>query len=193
MTIKPLRSIDDHDIVPFFALDRTGLKGQLVSIVSSSSGYYSTQQLGLFSNLSTFPNVAYSPRWEVKSKVTPTASGTKPFGITLFDTRSTNEWSEQYIYDPIRAKERQICLSGEGVPIARKGEFLYGPLPTGTNPAVNSYLVCNVAGDIAFSTLPTGTWQTINGTGIPYNLPTFGQTLGVKDENGYVVIDLNCY
>lgn len=193
MTIKPLRNIDDHDVVPFFALNQTGLKGMPVSLIAGTSGYYSTQSLGLFSNLSNFTNAAYSPRWEVKSKVQPAVSGTKPFGITLYDTRSTTEWGEQYIYEPEKAKERQIVVSGEGVPIARKGLFLVGPLSTGANPAVGSYVGVHGTGDWGFLSSNTGTWQTINGTGIPYNLPVFGQTLGVKDADGYVVVDINCY
>lgn len=189
MTIKPLRTVDEHDVVPFFALDQTGLKGMPVSIKAGTSGYYSTQQLGIFSNLSPFPNVAYSPRWEVKSKVTPTVTGSKPFGITLYDTRSTTEWGEQYIYEPEKAKERQIVVSGEGVPIARKGTFLIGPWGTGDNPLPGNFIAVKGTGDYGYVQYETGVVGSVTGA----RLPVFGMFLGVKDNDGYAVVDINCY
>ena len=194
MNIYPLRDYSENDVVPFFALDRTGLKGMPVSI--QGSGFYSTQRLNIKQNLSDYAATVgvYSPRFEVVSKITPTVSGNKPFGITLYDTREQNLWGESLLRDPVRQKEMLAVLSGEAVPVLRKGRVLVGPWGTGVAPQAGNFVGVYGTGDWGILTSKTGLYATgVGGTQIPYELPVFGEVLGPKDANSYIMVDVNCY
>jgi hypothetical protein len=121
--LYPLKDVNDHDVINFFALDTSsGLAGQIVKIVTGAAN---PQNADGFSNTPVGTNVAgtFSNRYETKLKVTPTVSGDTRYnslGFTLFSTLELDENGQPLKYNERRAKEIGAVISGETVPIATK-------------------------------------------------------------------------
>lgn len=189
MNLKPLRDYTNHDVINFFKLDRTGEKAMPVSI---SSGFDNSQQLKLHNNLSNIANT-FSPRFAVRPEVTPCVSGNKPFGITLHSTESINQWGYELIYDQQRKIEKQCVVSGEAVPILRKGLILIGPWATGESPAVGRFVAVAGTGSWGILSSKTGAGTLVSGVVVPAApLPIFGEFLGQKDADGYALVYIDC-
>lgn len=112
-----------------FALSApTGSKGTILSITGApfATGYnpvpYGNDGWGATSLSNGQPNT-YTRRYEINSRVAPTASGGIPLGIQLYDVLEVNPYGESLIYREQERAERQIVLSGQAVPIATKGVF----------------------------------------------------------------------
>lgn len=181
MKLKPFRDYSEHDVINLFALDTaTGEIGTLVKV--AGSGFINGSSHGVAYNINSNLKNVYTPRWEVKAKVTRTASGEKPLGFLLYDVKETNFQGISFAYDPVRKAEAQVAISGEAVPVARKGTFLVGDLPTGSG-----YLT-PIPGRVAVSD-DNGAWKVAAaGTS-----NAFGVFLGIPDADGYtlVAVDFN--
>lgn len=189
LTLKPLRDLNQHNVVNFYKLNQTGAKGMPVVI---SSGWDTSQQLQLAYNLSTIANV-FSPRFAVKAEVRPAVSGEKPFGITLYNTESINQWGEELIYDQQYKKERQAVVSGDAVPILRQGYICVGPWATGESPAVGRFTAVATTGDWGILSAKTGASTLVSGVAVPgAQLPIFGEFLGQKDADSYTLVYVDC-
>ena len=177
--LKPFRDYSEHDVVNgIFSLDtQTGALGTLVKI--AGSGFINGNN-ELFTNInSTIPNV-YTPRKSTVAKVTRTTSGDRPFGFLLYDVKEVNFQGVSFAYDPARKAEAQCVISGEAVPVVRKGLFLVA-VPTGQLPAPGKVLVADntTAGEWACASAGTA--------------KSFGVCLGSPDADGYtlVAVDFN--
>jgi hypothetical protein len=119
--LLPFRDYDEHEVLGFFALDGTGVAGTFVSVSAfdpdAGDGY---------SNIApgaTYGNVL-SLRYESKAKVAPAASGAKAsqvLGITLKDTREVDENGEKLIFHPEKCNKLQCVISGQPVPVLKRG------------------------------------------------------------------------
>ena len=124
--LLPFRDYDEHDVLNLFAFDYTGgahiKKGSLVKIVS---GWTAQDNLDdNWVNGATYGNTL-SPRYAVRPKVQLADTGnTDALGILLYDVRETDENGEKLLYNPSKAAEMQVAISGQAVPIATKGIFL---------------------------------------------------------------------
>ena len=187
MDFKPTRDYSEHDVVNLFALNQaTGSKA--TPVVIFNSGWNTNQQLLQSNTLVGNPSNVniFSRKWVTDARVRVANSGEKPFGLTLYDVREVNQYGYPLIYDQQRAIELQAVTSGQQVPIVRKGIFHIGPWGTGAVdvPAPGKYLVVkSSAGDLA-AVLP------VSGV-IPSG--AFGEFLGTKDADGYVLTSINCY
>lgn len=181
ITFKPFRDYSEHDVVNLFSLNASsGDKGTLVKIVGN--GFINNQSHGIASNMNGgIPNV-YTPRYEVKAKVGACPSGVKPFGIQLYDVREKNQFDYPLIFDPVRKAEMQCVVSGEAVPVVRKGIFLMGPFASGVNPGPGSGAAPSDAGD--------GDWKVTDSLTAA---GCFAEFLGTKDADGYALASVNCY
>jgi hypothetical protein len=188
MQLKPFRDYSEHDVVNLFAVQGYSSLplGTLVTI--TGSGWVNNANWGIAYNINPTTNAGnvYTPRWEVKSKVIPLDSGSNPsgapLGFTLYDVLEYNFQGVSFLYDPTRKEEAQAVVSGEAVPIARKGLFLVGGFPTGagyTTPAPGLVTVPSTTGSWAVA--PAGTKGA------------FGLFLGGPDADGYslVAVDFN--
>ncbi len=185
MNLKPFRDYDEHEVRNLFAIDSgSGLAGQLVKV--AGNGFTNTQSHGIWGNINPSVPNSYFPRMEVKAKVTLSmASDTsKPFGFMLYDTREQG-FERPLIYDEQRRIEAQAVVSGEAVPVVRKGMFLVGPWPSGVNPGPGSGVVAGNSGE----------WNAVALTGISSTdaARVFGEFLGTKDPDGYALVDINCF
>ena len=131
--IHPFRDYSEHEVINLFSKDVTGVAGELVKITRSSPS-----DTDGFSNISvgaSFDRVT-SLRYAVKDKITKTAGGenrNQVLGFTLAATLETDENGQILRYNPKRKEELQALVSGEAVPVLRRGELmLYSSAYVGT-------------------------------------------------------------
>lgn len=185
--IRPLRTIDEHDVNPFYALQTTTqqlpvTKGTFVKI---SSGWNTEQEIQELGDVGASWQNVVSQRFGVFSKVTPvTSSGDNAIGITLYDVRETDENGEKLIFNTRKMDQMQAVLSGQAVPIVSKGYFLYSGVNGGRLPVVGV-----TAGAPAF----LGNDGGINVSGSVTNggVTKVGRFEGSVDANGWVLIKLD--
>lgn len=180
MNIKPLRDIDQHEILPFFSFSGSSAnKGTFVSVVGSGLNFDENLTID---NLSYTPD-ALSASFGVPWKVQPSPSGSTKFsilGMTVKNVRTTDENGYPLIYEPRKAAEMDAIASGQAVPVAKRGFVLYSGI-VGT-PAFGSGAAVADAGD--------GSLKVVN----PITAPTgtvIGKFLGPKDSEGYAPLSFD--
>ncbi len=190
MHLKPLNIISEYDTIPFFALNgATGEKGTPVVIIGSgwnnSDSPLNISVTQLQGNpADTLTSNTFTPRWEVKARVRPAVSGEIPFGIMMYDVKEKNQWDYSLVYDKQRRDEAQAVLSGQTVPIAKKGLLLVGPFPTGeTLPQPGKFAAVKTTGD----------WGVVSSTSGVRPSGAFGEFIGTRDNDGYAAVIFNCY
>lgn len=162
--LRPFRDYDEHDVVNLFAFSGNA---ESSSVVLTKGAVVKVQAPGfnpLTASLST-PNdmqgsvgASYartvSERYGVAPKVSLAASGENALGLTLLDIRELDENGEKLIFNPRKAAEMNVVLSGQTVPVLTKGLILY----SGVNATAGHVAwVGATAGDLNSSaTLPAG-------------------------------------
>lgn len=178
MKLKPFRDYSEHDVVNLFALTTaSGDAGQAVKVAVG----WKNNDIHSFSNMnSQIPNV-YMPRHSVNARVALTVSGdAKPFGMLLYGIREKGYLDYPLIFDTVRKEEMQVVVSGEAVPIVRKGLFLVSGF-AGTP---------NIGSGVSPSDSNAGEWKVTNGTAAANN---FGEFLGPVDAQGFALVQVNFY
>lgn len=172
-TIRPFRDYDEHEVVNLFAFDG-GLANKGTFVTAAGSGFDLSAEAA-FGN-DSFIDGTVSARFNVASKVAPAASGTPAssvLGMMLKDVRSVDENGYPLKFEPRKAAERDVVISGEAVPVVKRGLFLYSGV-FGT-PAFGSGLAVNANGELRVD----NTASTM-----------VAKALGPKDTNGFVLIDI---
>ena len=136
LRILPFRQYDDNDVVNLYAMENPGVLDSTTGHGSGNAGVFVSIQDGNFNadpvtyqtngylGDTSFPFLGGTTMYpEVNLKVTPSASGTKPLGITLFQTAKNDENGEKLLYHPQKQTELQAMLPGQAIPIATKGVF----------------------------------------------------------------------
>lgn len=171
--LKPFRSYSEHDVINLFAFtgDQTLIKkGLFVRVTGEgfvpSPASTPTELLGNVGG--TFPN-SQSQRFGVKSKIIAAPSGDSTvLGLTLLDVRELDENGEKLIFNPRKAAEMNVVLSGQAVPVLTKGVVLY----SGT---------AATAGHIAFIGSTPG--ELGSAATLPANAVKVGKWLGNHSSN----------
>lgn len=141
--LLPFRQYSEHDVINMYALDAaTGQAGSLVRVSEADLNketvelinYGFTNQMGHATSL--YPQVPLK-----LTKVT--ATGQAVLGIMLRDVRTVDENGENLLFYPQKKDELQCVVSGEAVPVATRGLFMFNAsgLAGGTVPAINSYAI----------------------------------------------------
>ena len=107
--LLPNRDYDQHEVLPFFALNQTGLGGQFVTFLTGgqdpvNSEGYGTQQVG-----ASYTNI-YSPIFGVNHKVRPATHGDTKWevaGITLSTTARDDENGNRLVNLPYTHTEQR--------------------------------------------------------------------------------------
>jgi hypothetical protein len=175
MTIRPFRDYSEHEVVNLFALEGESNKGTFVTAAASGFDLSSEAAFGDDS----FINGTVSARFNVANKVVAAPSGTVPamvLGMTLKDVKSVDENGYPLKFEPRKAAERDVVISGEAVPVVKRGVFLYSGV-VGT-PAFGSGLAVSDAGDGSLKVVAPGSASAV------------AKALGPKDANGFVLIDI---
>jgi hypothetical protein len=176
--LRPFRDVNEHDVVNLFKISGTVpvTKGTMVKIVS---GWDNDQEVQLLGSPGASYNNTVTQRYGVQAQIAAcNGSGDNAVGVLLYDVRETDENGERLIFNPRKAAQMQCVLSGQAVPFATKGVFLYsgvGGVPTGGAAA---YLATD--GGITAVGTPFSTLVTKVGT-----------FLGQKDSRGWTLFKLD--
>ena len=130
--LRPFRQYSEHDVVNLYAYsgDSTLVKkGLVVKIMgdgfapdTTSNGYDINSRLG---DVGAAYNNVVSQRYGATPKVGAAVSGDRAVGLTLLDIRETDENGEKLIFNPRKAAEMNVVVSGQAVPILTKGVVMY--------------------------------------------------------------------
>jgi hypothetical protein len=194
MNFKPYRDVSEHDVINGVFQYNLATGSQATPVVIVGLGWSGDGNQIAGNSPFNYPNIT-SPRWELKCSVRAAVSGEKPFGVMLFDVKELNQFGYPFIWDTERKEENSCVVSGEAVPIARKGLFVVGPFGTGVSdlPSAGKFAVVKTTGDWGAVSSKTGALYSVSGLAIPYELPVFGTYIGPKDADGYAAVYVNCY
>lgn len=174
-TLLPFRDYDEHDVINLFAYNGEVTKGHIVSI---NSGWKNTDEMALLGDVGNDFGNTVSERYGVKASL-KLASGTssKAIGILLHDVKETDENGEKLVFNPRKAAEMGVTLSGQAAPVATRGVFLYsGTNLTGQTVTPGMTLYHDGNGEIV-----TGTSAGV----------AIGKALGAVDSNGHCLVRID--
>ena len=184
--LRPFRDYNEHDVINLFALSEGAgvdvTKGHLVKINTTLKGW-----LNASGEANTHPDLlgavgasyqnTVSERYGVTPRVDICTSGGTALGMMLYDVKENDENGEKLIFNPRKAAEMEVALSGQAVPILTRGIVLYsGSQLITDNPDPGVTLYSDNAGELT----------TTSGGG-----NAIGKTLGEKDSNGHVLVRIN--
>ena len=136
LRILPFRQYSDHDVVNMYSiidsdvLDSTtpadSGAGDAGVFVKVSDGNFDndpvTYQADTYLGKNDYPFLGTTEMYpKVNLKVTGSTSGTRPLGLTLYQTAKNDENGEKLLYNPQKQAELQAMLPGQAVPILTKG------------------------------------------------------------------------
>lgn len=168
--LRPFRQYSESDVVNLFSFsgDSTLVyKGLAVKVEGNgwTNEPNSSPVEALGSVGASYTNVV-SQRYGVAAKVSLAASGDAVLGLTLMDVRELDENGEKLVFNPRKAAEMGVVISGQAVPVLTKGLVLYSGA---SNVAAGSVAyVSGTAGELAgAATLPAlatkvGKWLSKN-------------------------------
>jgi hypothetical protein len=178
MTIRPFRDYSEHEVINLFALQGESNKGTFVT--AAVSGFDLTAPSAFQDD--SFINGTVSARFNVANKVKAAPSGTTAamvLGMTLKDVKSVDENGYPLKFEPRKAAERDVVISGEAVPVVKRGVFLY----SGVSEAGG---VCGFGSGLAVADAGDGSLKVV----APGSASAVAKALGPKDSNGFVLIDI---
>jgi len=149
-----------HSAEPLKALPLWATRGLAVKLSAegfttgptSSSANQPTDFLG---NVGAAFPLSNSQRFGVRPKVTIATSG-DVLGLTLLDVRELDENGEKLIFNPRKAAEMNVVISGQAVPVLTRGVVLYSGSAIANATAGQFAVVSGTIGDLAnTSTLRT--------------------------------------
>ena len=180
--IKPLRSYSEHDVVNLFAYAGTisttaGAKVNKGSVVKiTGNGWKNTDDVVemLGSPGATYQGTV-SQRYGVPAKVNLCQSGDTPLGILLNSVAEVDENGELLKFNPRKAAEMEVAVSGQAVPILTRGVILYSGALTEGAVAANVSVYATNAGELSTTAA---------------SHVKVGKSLGAKDTDGYVLLKI---
>jgi hypothetical protein len=173
------RQVDEYDVINLFSVSGAipFKRGTFVKPGGSGWRTHETDNYALGNIGASYGNTL-SQRWGTQPYVVTASTGdVGVIGLTLFDVREVDENGEQLKFNPKKAAQMQCVTSGQTVPIATRGMFLY----SGVSEAVTAGQVAYVSG----GQLTNNSQNSVHGS-------TVGTFLGAKDANGWVLVKINC-
>ena len=184
INLKPFRVYDEHDVVNLYAYSGAiGLgagtkipRGSLVKVVGG--GWKNTDEpLEMLGSPGATYDGTVSQRYGTVAKVALTSSGNVSLGMMLHDVAEVDENGELLKFNPRKAAEMEVALSGQTVPVVTRGVFLYSGDSVGTITVAGTKLYAGDSGEII----------TTNGDSAGFQI---GKTLGESDTDGYVLVKM---
>lgn len=176
--LRPFRQYNENDVVNLFSYsgDSTLVKkGLAVKVVGNGwTNEANTSPVEMVGSVgASYTNVT-SQRYGVAAKVGLAASGDAILGLTLFDIRETDENGEKLVFNPRKAAEMGVVISGQAVPVLTKGLVSY-------SGAVNV-----TAGHTAFVSGSAG--ELAGALNLPANATKVGKWLSSNDTNNIALL-----
>jgi hypothetical protein len=176
MNIKPLRDFNESEKLPFFSYNgATANKGTFVVAVGSGLNLDEELSLNNLSYLAGTMSAEFNVPWLVTAATSGAAKG-QVLGMLIKDVRTVDENGYPLIFEPRKAAEMDVIVSGQAGPIAKRGFVLYSGI-AGT-PAAGS-------GASISDTVPGELKVVAPGAG------TVGRFLGPKNAAGYAPLDFD--
>ena len=180
--LKPFRDYSEHNVINLFAWsgDVPVKKGTIVKVVPGSEGHggwKATDELKMLGDVGAAYDNTVSERYGVEAKVqaATTTDEDDAIGMLLYDVKETDENGEKLIFNPRKAAELQVALSGQAVPIVSRGVFLYKGV-AGTPAAGGKAYIA--AGGLISATVGSASAD-------------IGTFLGAKDDKDNVLVKLD--
>lgn len=173
--LRAYRQYDEHDVINHFKSDIVPLQnGTLVKVLSGIKA--NDDNWLMVGGMGAVYGNTVAQRYSVTPSVTYANTGSTVLGMTLHDVQETDENGESLKFNPRKAAEMQVVLTGQAVPIVNRGVFhlsgtMGSPGAGGGKAYLDDYL-----GNGLIST--TGTTQV-------------GMFLGPKDPDGFVFFKLD--
>ena len=164
-TLKPFRDYSEHDVINLFAFDgsvNNGIVAEKGTVVKVKGNGFQPVAVGVNGTTPVDANGsvgqeylnAVADRWVVGPKVEAAVSGDegKALGITLLSVREHDENGEKLIFNPRKAAEMNVVVSGQAVPVLTRGVIVYSGdgMGSSANPGDGVYLSAS-AGDLTTS------------------------------------------
>jgi hypothetical protein len=176
-TIKPLRQYSESDVINLFSFNGASAnKGAIVKLATASGWRSSDETLAMGGSVgSPFSNTV-SQRYATAAKVSLANSGDVPIGMLLMDVKETDENGEKLVFNPRKAAEMGVVVSGQVVPILTRGIVLYsGASLAAENPPAGTIVYAGDNGEL---------------TALAAGKKTVGRTLGSKDSNDHILLKI---
>lgn len=174
--LRPFRNYDEKDVINLFSLSGTipATAGLLVKVVE---GYKATNEpIEMLGSVGASYGNTVSQRYGAYAKVARAGAGEKAVGILLKDVKEVDENGEQLKFNPRKAGEMDVVISGQACPIVTKGQFLY----SGTTLSAQEGVAMQKIYAAANGELSTGE----SGDAVGY-------LLGAKDSNNHLMINID--
>jgi hypothetical protein len=167
-TLRPFRDYSEHEVLNLFAFSgaaesaavmatrglavKLSAEGFTVGPTSSSAN----QPTDFLGNVGAAFPLSNSQRFGVRPKVTIATSG-DVLGLTLLDVRELDENGEKLIFNPQKAAEMNVVISGQAVPVLTRGVVLYSGTSIANATAGQIAVVSGTIGDLANVSAVRGT------------------------------------
>jgi hypothetical protein len=165
--LRPFRDYSEHEVVNLFAYSGAAESSSVIltkgaAVKVSAEGFTvgptsssANQPIELLGNVGAAFPLSQSQRFGVRPKVTLATSG-DVLGLTLLDVRELDENGEKLIFNPRKAAEMNVVISGQAVPVLTRGVILYSGDGIAAATAGQHAVVSGSAGELAnTSTLRT--------------------------------------
>jgi hypothetical protein len=173
--LKPFRDYDEHDVINLFAYSGASAnKGTVVTVQGNGVNLLDATSLD---NLSPYGNTL-SAQYNVPWTVGPAASGASKgaiVGMLMKDVRTVDENGERLIYNPRKAAEMDVIVSGQAAPILTKGIVLVNGIVGTPNFGSGAAVSDAGGGDLKV---------------VAYSSATVGKFLGPTGSDGYALLKI---
>lgn len=171
--LKPFRDYDEHDVINLFAVNaESANKGTVVVADNNGVDFKIATSLDNLSFVGNTLSAQFNVPWTVSAAASGAAKG-EIVGLLLKDVRKFDENGEQLIFNPRKAAEMDVIVSGQAVPILTKGLVLVNGV-VGT-PGFGSGAAVSDAGG--------GDLKVV-----AYGSATVGKFLGPKNDEGFALL-----
>jgi hypothetical protein len=171
--LKPFRDYDEHEVINLFGYSGTypTLKGTFVKV---AVGWTNESDIRFMGSIGASYPHAVNERFGVPAWVTACSSGDAPLGVMLYDAREVDENGELLKFKPSKADAKRCIISGQAVPVLKRGMILYSGV---------------YGSPVAGTTLYTWNNGELSTSGASTH--AVGKALGPKDSKGWVLINVD--
>lgn len=122
--LKPFRDYDEHDVINLFAYSGASAnKGTLVVAQGQGVNLLDNSSLDNLSFAANSLSAQFNVPWTV-ADASASSNKNQVVGMLLKDVRTVDENGEKLIFNPRKAAEMDVIISGQAVPVLTKGIVL---------------------------------------------------------------------
>lgn len=173
--LLPLTDYDQHDVVAFYSADVATLDRGVPVVISEADLNLDPIDVsvrdtahGGWNQYDRVTSLYPSVPWKV-SVASAGEIARKVLGITLWEYSETDENGEKLLFYPQKQRANKQLVSGEAVPIAKRGRFELNSLGIEGTPVPGEAAVIGTSGKfsgVAFSDLASGGFNDSQVVGI---------------------------